>query len=131
MWELMTKSGSCTLSYDDTNQFWPFHEMFLNHIENMGWAEVFTIPVNGANKNLSTNVGEVTTNNILAEKTNRGNKGTLLKERFALKWRAVYTFLLNSMDAKFTHHLTHLANMHLRHGPLAWKIVINYCVHSR
>ena len=64
MWELMTKSGSCTLSYDGIDQFWPFHEMFLNHIESMGWAEVFTIPVNGANKNLSTNFGEVTTNDI-------------------------------------------------------------------
>lgn len=129
IWELMTKAGSRTLSYDDTEQFWPFHEMFLNHIENMGWAEVFAIPVNGANKNLSTNFGEINTTDILTEKTNRETNGTLVaKERYALKWRAVYTFLLNSMDAKFTRHMTHSANTHQRHGPLAWKIVTNHCV---
>jgi hypothetical protein len=129
MWELMMKLGSRTLSYDDNDQFWPFHEMFLNHIENMVWTEVFTVPVNGANKNLSTNFGEVTTNDILTEKLNRENNGTAAeKERFALKWRAVYTFLLNSMDAKFTRHITHSANTHLRHGPLAWKVITNHCV---
>lgn len=129
MWELMTKSGSRTLSYDDTDQFWPFQEIFFIHIENMGWTEIFTIPVNGANKNLSTNFGEVTTNDILVEKTDRENNETLIvKERFTLKWRTVYTFLLNSMDAKFTCHMTHSVNTHLRHGPLAWKIVTNHCV---
>ena len=61
----MTKAGTHKLSYDKADQFWPFHEMFLNHIENMGWTEVFVIPVKGIDKDLSTNFGEIETPYII------------------------------------------------------------------
>ena len=34
-WDLMTRLAPTKLS-TDFFKFWPFHEMFMNHIENMG-----------------------------------------------------------------------------------------------
>ena len=128
-WELMTKAGTHKLSYDKADQFWPFHEMFLNHIENMGWTEVFIIPVKGTDKDLSTNFGEIETSDIVTEKElQEANTTATDKNRYKLKWRAIYTFLLNSMDEKFTRHMTHSSSTHLRQGPLAWKVITNHCV---
>ena len=58
-WELMTKPALETLTYEDNENFWPFHETFLNHIENMGWQDVMDYTVNNVTKDLSTQFGEV------------------------------------------------------------------------
>ena len=58
-WELMTKPALETLKYDESENFWPFHETFLNHIENMGWNDVMNYQVDNENKDLSTQFGEI------------------------------------------------------------------------
>ena len=72
----MTKAGNRTLQYNNTSQFWPFNKMFLTHIDNMGWEDAFKIPVNGVNKNLATNFGEVEIADIETER-NTQNNGTV------------------------------------------------------
>ena len=58
-WELMTKHVLETPKYEENENFWPFHETFLNHIENMGWTDIMTYYIGGINKNLATQFGEV------------------------------------------------------------------------
>lgn len=58
-WELMTKPALETLTYEDNENFWPFHETFLNHIENMGWEDIMEYTVDNVEKDLSTQFGEV------------------------------------------------------------------------
>ena len=40
----MTKAAPTKISVEIFFRFWPFYEMFINHIENMGWIAslVFT-----------------------------------------------------------------------------------------
>ena len=40
----MTRAAPTKLSVEKDFRFWPFHDMFMNHIENMGWiaSVVFT-----------------------------------------------------------------------------------------
>lgn len=81
------------------------------------------------NKNLYTNFGEIENSDVVAEKVRVETVATVNdKTRITLKWRAVYTFLLNSKDTKFTRHMTHTASTYLRQGPLAWKIITSYYV---
>ena len=58
-WELVTKPALETLKYNDSENFLLFHETFLNHIENMGWSDIMNYQVNGQDKDLSTQFGEV------------------------------------------------------------------------
>ena len=36
-WVLMTRVAPIKLSVQKDFRFWSFHEMFVNHIKNMGW----------------------------------------------------------------------------------------------
>ena len=55
----MTKPALETQKYDDSENFWSFHEIFLNHIENFGWGDIVQYQLNNENKDLSTQFGEV------------------------------------------------------------------------
>ena len=43
-WDLMNRAAHTKISFEKDFRFWPFNEMFMNHIENMGWftSLVFT-----------------------------------------------------------------------------------------
>ena len=61
----MTKPALELLKYSENENFGPFHETFLNHIENMGWDNIMTYTVNGVDKNLATQFNEVPTNIVV------------------------------------------------------------------
>ena len=129
-WELMTKPSATKLSYDESEEFWPFHETFLTHIDNMGWNNILTFQVDGVNKDLSTQFGEVPSATIQQDKRDHdtvytaavdtGVIGAELKAK-RTKGKAMYTYLLNSIDKRYKRHFTNNFDSHQRWGPLAWK----------
>ena len=42
--DLMTRAAPTKLYADISPRFWSFHEMFMNHIENMGWIASLVSP---------------------------------------------------------------------------------------
>ena len=48
-WDPMTRAAPMNLSVEKDFQFWPFHEMFTNHIENMGWITSLVFTESGTN----------------------------------------------------------------------------------
>ena len=98
-WELMTKPALETLTYDDNENFWPFHETFLNHIDNMGWQDIMNYTVNNVATYLSTNFGEVPLADIeqfcIATAARPDNEAAANVIR--LKFKGMYTYLFNSI----------------------------------
>ena len=129
-WELMTKPALETLQYEDSENFWPFHETFLNHIENMGWEDIMEYQIDGQTKDLSTQFGEVSIDAIETFRTDVQNQpsSNTAANTLKLKFKAMYTHLFNSIDQQFKRHLTHCVNTHHRMGPLAWKLITDHAV---
>ena len=129
-WEIITKPALETLKYDENENFWPFHETFLNHIENMEWADVMTYNVQGIEKDLATQFGEVPINVIETSRQttmalpNTNTGGNTLK----LKFKAMYTYLFNSINQRYKKHLTLSVDTHHRMGPLVWKFITDHSV---
>ena len=136
-WELMTKPATTKLSYDESEEFWPFHETFLTHIENMGWNDILTFTVNGVNKDLSTQFGEISPTIVRTDKRTHetaynaavaaGNVSQELTTK-QTKGKAMYTYLLNSIDERYKRHMTNNFDAHQRWGPLAWKTITEHSV---
>ena len=126
----MTKPALETLTYEDNENFWPFHETFLNHIENMGWQDVMTYTVNNVAKDLSTQFGEVPINTIEQYRTTVAAQpeNDAAANVLRLKFKAMYTHLFNSIDKNFKRHLTLSVDTHHRMGPLAWKFITDHSV---
>ena len=129
-WELMTKPALETLTYEDNENFWPFHETFLNHIENMGWKDIMNYTVDNIPKDLSTQFGEVPITVIENYRTNVAERpeNDAAANVLRLKFKAMYTHLFNSIDKNFKRHLTLSVNTHHRMGPLAWKFITDHSV---
>ena len=91
-WELMTKPALETLQYEDSENFWPFHETFLNHIENMGWEDIMEYQIDGQTKDLSTQFGEVSINVIETFRTDVQNQPSSNTATYTLKlkFKAMY-----------------------------------------
>ena len=133
MWELMIKATDEKLVYkqNETN-FWTFHEIFSTHVANMSWTDAMIFNVDGDDKDLTTQFGEIDMETLQ-------NSWTILKalpstdaaaEIRKLKNSAMYTWLLNSMDKDFKKYLTQNAGKHERQGPLAWKMITEHSVKS-
>ena len=130
-WELMTKAAEEKLIFkrDDSN-FWTFHETFSNHVTNMGWHDVMLYTIDGAQKDLVTNFGEIEMNTINQswldlQPLNAANDTTR-----KLKQSAMYTWLFNSMDKDFKKYLTQNVSKHQRQGQQAWKLITEHAVKS-
>ena len=56
--DLMTKVAPTKLSVDKYFRFWPFHKMFMNNIENMGWLTSIVFTESGTDYNTANNFGQ-------------------------------------------------------------------------
>ena len=52
-WYLVTRAASTKLSVKKDFRFWPFHEMFMNKIENMGWLTSLVFSESGTYYNIA------------------------------------------------------------------------------
>ena len=55
----MTRSAPTKLSVDKDFRFWPFHEMFMNHIKNMGWITYLVFTKSDTDYNIAKDFGQV------------------------------------------------------------------------
>ena len=58
-WDLMTRAAPTKLYAEKDFRFWPFHEMFMNHIENMGWITSLIFTESGKDHNIAKDFGQV------------------------------------------------------------------------
>ena len=58
-WDLMTRASHTKLSVEKDFRFWPFHEMFTNHIKNMGWITSLIFTESGTDYNIAKDFGQV------------------------------------------------------------------------
>ena len=58
-WDLTTRAAPTKPSVEKDFRFWPFHEMFMNHIENMGWITSLIFTESGTDYNIAKYFGQV------------------------------------------------------------------------
>ena len=58
-WDIMTTAIPTKLSVDKYFRFWPFHIMFMNHIENMVWITSLVFTESGTDYNIAEDFGQV------------------------------------------------------------------------
>ena len=58
-WDLMTTEAPTKISAEKDLRFWPFHEMFMNHIKNMGWITSLVFAESGTDYNIAKDFGQV------------------------------------------------------------------------
>ena len=118
----MTRAAPTKLYVEKYFQFWPFHEMFMNHIENMGWITSLVFTESGTDYNIAEYFGQVRIDTIdtyyqaleiATQPTDNIKK---------IKLRVLYTWLFNSSDKLAQDFLAEESNNNHRSGPLAWKL---------
>ena len=57
--DIMTRAPPTKISTEKDVRFWPFHEMFINHIENMGWITSLVFAESGTDYNIAKDFGQV------------------------------------------------------------------------
>ena len=57
-WDLRTRAAPTKILVEKDSRFWPFHEMFMNHIENMGWITSLVFTESGTDYNIAKNFGK-------------------------------------------------------------------------
>ena len=130
-WELMTKATDEKFIFkQDKSNFWTFHKTFSNHIRNMGWEDIMVYSINGVEKNLTTQFGEIEMNALNREWQTIANSDTSVVLTKKLKHSAMYTWILNSVDQDFKKYLTQNASKHDRQGQQAWKLITEHSVKS-
>ena len=130
-WEIMTKASDEKLAYDDSTTFWPFHCVFMTHINNMDWTEIMTYD----GVDLLDNFGQIemdtlTDANRVLGATLAAEANNLEAQRKVLKGKAMFTYLFNSIDSKFKKFFMKQSTTHRQHGPIAWKIITEHCIKS-
>ena len=132
-WELMVKPTDEKLVYEqDKSNFWTFHEIFSTHVSNMGWNDAMIFDVDGNDKDLVNQFGEIDMTILTTSwDTLRARPATnAAAETHKLKNSAMYTWLLNSMDKDFKKFLTQNTGKHQQQGPLEWKMITEHAVKS-
>ena len=115
----MTRAPPTKLSVEKDYQFCPFHEMFMNHIKDMGWITsiIFTEP--GTDYNIANDFRQVRTDTIerdyqaleiFTQPTDKIKK---------IKFLGLYSWLFNSSDELAQYFLAKESDNHHRSGPLA------------
>ena len=58
-WDLMNRAAPTKLYVEKDFRFWLFHEMFMNHIKNMGWITSLIFTESGKDHNIAKYFGQV------------------------------------------------------------------------
>ena len=98
----------------------------------MGWGDAMEVQVAGNTKDITTQFGEVDMSVLVTSWTALKVRPDTdaAAETLKPKNRAMYTWLLNSMDNDFKKYLTQNASKHERQGPLAWKMITEHAIKS-
>ena len=129
-WSLMTQPSTLKLDLDKESNFWPFHEMFQTHIENMGWEDIMQFNIPGFNQSLdlTTHFGQVPTTVIESSYQTIQASTTADGRTKQLKSKGMYTWLFSSCEESTQHILGNESTIHHRSGPLAWKVITEHAI---
>ena len=92
----MTRAAPSKLSAEKDFRFWPFHDMFMNHIENMGWITSFVFTELGTYYNIAKAFEQVKIDTIEIDYQALEVATQLTDNIKKLKFRGLYTWLFNS-----------------------------------
>ena len=122
-WDLMTRPSPTKISFEKDFRFWPFHEMFMNHIKNMDCSTYLVFTKSGIYYNIAKDFGKVKLETIEIDYQAleiSTQPPDIIKK---LKFRGLYTWLFNSSDESAQDFLAEESDNHHRSGPLAWKLL--------
>ena len=97
-WDLMTRAAPTKLSVKKDFRFWPFHEMFMNHIENMVCITSLVFTESGTYYNIAKDFGQVRIETIETDYQYLEFSTLPTDKTKTLKFRGLYTWLFNSRD---------------------------------
>ena len=119
----MTRAAPTKLSVEKDFRFWPFHEMFMNHIENMGWITSLVFNKSGTYCNIAKDFGQFIIETIETD-YQALEISTLPTDKIKkLKFRGLYTWIFNSSGESAQDSLAKESNNYSRSGPLDWKLL--------
>ena len=118
-WYLMTRSDRTKLYIEIKFRFWPFHEMFMNHIKNMGWLTYLVFAESGTNYNIAKYFGQVKLEMIKTEYQALELLVSPNDNITKLKYCGLYPWLFNSSHESAQYFLSEEINNHPRSGPLS------------
>ena len=94
----MTRSFPTKLSAETYFQFLPFHEIFMSHIENMGWITSLFFIKPGTDYNIAEYFGLVIKETIEIDYQTLEISTQRTDNIKKLKFRSLYTWIFNSSD---------------------------------
>ena len=122
-WDIMARAAPTKLSDEKDFRFWPFHETFMNHIENMGWITSLVFTESGIDYNIAKDFGQVrietTETDYQALEISTQPTDNIKK----LKFSGLYNWLFNSSGELAQDPLAKESDNHHRSRPLAWKLL--------
>ena len=126
----MTRAAPTKLSVEKDFRFWPFHEMSMNHIENMDWIKYLDFTESGTYYNIAKKIGWVKTETIEIdfEALEISTQTTDIIKK--LKLQGLYTWLLNSSNEWAQDFLAKENDNHHRYEHLAWKLLTTKILHE-
>ena len=116
----MTRAAPTKIYVEKDFQFWPFHEMFMNHIENMGWIISLIFTELGTDYNIAKYFGQVKIEKIETDYQALDIATQYTDNIEKLKFRGLYTWLFNSSNKSAQDFLAKESDNHHRSVPLAW-----------
>ena len=119
----MTRAAPTKLSVEKDFRFWPFHEIFMNHIENMGWITSLGFTKSGTDYNIAKDFGQVKIETIETDYQALEIATQPTDNIKKLKFCGLYTWLFNLSDELAQDFLAEESDNYHRSGPLAWKLL--------
>ena len=94
----MTRAAPTKLSSEKDFRFWPYHEMFMNHIKNMGWITSLVITKSVTYYNIANYFGKFRIETIETDYRDLGISTQPTDNIKKLKFCCLYNWLFNSSN---------------------------------
>ena len=119
----MTRAAPTKISVEKDLRFWPLHEMFMNHIKNMGWITSLVFAESLTDYNIVKDFGQVKIETIEKDYQALVISTQPTDNIKKLKFRGLHTWLFNSSDKLAQDFLAKESDNHHRSRPLVWKLL--------
>ena len=119
----MTREAPMKLSFEKYFLFCPFHDMFMNHIEDMGWITYLVFTESGIHYNIAKGFGQVRIETIETDYQDLEIATQPTDNTKKLKFCGIYAWFFNSSDKSAQYFLAEESDNHHRSRPLVWKLL--------
>ena len=122
-WDLLTRAAPTKISVKKYFRFWPFHEMFMNHIKDMRWLTSIFFTEPGIDYNTANDFVQDKQETIDTEYQVLELAISLNDSIRKLKYSGLYTWIFISSDESAQDLLSKESDEHNQSGPLSWKLI--------